>query len=46
MAPRFDLLLQGCRFPDGRLADVGTHEGRVAEIGALAGQKFPPVKGV
>ncbi len=36
MASSFDLLLQRCRLPDGRLADVGTFEGRIAEIGGLA----------
>lgn len=38
MVPQFDLLLHGCRLPDGRLADVGTREGLIARIGALAGQ--------
>ncbi len=38
MVPSFDLLLQGCRLPDGRLVDVGTLEGRIAEIGSLTGR--------
>jgi len=38
MALPFDLLLQGCRLPDGRLADVGARAGLVAEIGTLAGR--------
>jgi len=33
-----DLLLLGCRLPDGRLADIGCRSGRIAEIGALAGR--------
>lgn len=31
----FDLLLQGCHLPDGRAADIGCRNGRIAEIGAL-----------
>ena len=38
MIPSFDLLLQGCRLPDGRLVDLGTLEGKIAEIGALTGR--------
>jgi cytosine deaminase len=38
MVPSFDLLLQGCRLPDGRLVDLGTLEGRIAEIGSLTGR--------
>jgi len=38
MALPFDLLLQGCRLPDGRIADVGARAGLVAEIGTLAGR--------
>jgi len=33
----FDLLLTSCRLPDGRLADLGCREGRLAAIGPLAG---------
>ena len=36
MPEPFDLLLRGVRLPDGRLADVATREGRIAEIGSLA----------
>ena len=38
MVPSFDLLLQGCRLPDGRLVDLGTLEGMIAEIGSLTGR--------
>ena len=38
MVPSFDLLLQGCRLPDGRLVDLGTLGGRIAEIGSLTGR--------
>ena len=38
MIPSFDLLLQGCRLPDGRLVDVGTLGGQIAEIGSLTGR--------
>jgi cytosine deaminase len=34
----FDLLLTGCRLPDGSLADLGCREGRIAAIGDLAGR--------
>src|ERR1700704_2525911 len=34
----FDLLLLQCRFPDGRVVDIGCHGGRIAEVGALAGR--------
>lgn len=37
MIPSFDLLLQGCRLPDGRLVDLGTLDGKIAEIGSLTG---------
>ena len=37
MVPSFDLLLQGCRLPDGRLVDLGTLDGKIAEIGSLTG---------
>ena len=29
MVPSFDLLLQGCRLPDGRLVDLGTLDGKL-----------------
>ncbi len=38
MIPSFDLLLQGCRLPDGRLVDLGTLDGKIAEIGSLTGR--------
>jgi len=34
----FDLLLLGCRLPDGRVADIGCLGGSVVEIGGLAGR--------
>jgi cytosine/adenosine deaminase-related metal-dependent hydrolase len=37
MVPSFDVLLQGCRLPDGRLVDLGTLDGKIAEIGPLTG---------
>ena len=37
MAPPFELLLRDCRLPDGRLVDLGTVSGKIAEIGSLAG---------
>ncbi len=33
----FELILQGCRLPDGSLADLGCRDGRIAAIGALEG---------
>jgi cytosine deaminase len=36
--PPFDLVLRSCRLPDGREADLGCREGRIAEIGSLAGR--------
>src|SRR5215813_10011349 len=36
MPEPFELLLRNCRLPDGRLADLGTRAGIIAEIGALA----------
>src|SRR5258705_468912 len=39
MIPPFDLLLQGCRLPDGRLVDLGTLGGKIAEIEALTDLK-------
>jgi len=44
MAEPFDLLLRGCRLPDGRLVDLGTLAGTIAEIGSLAGR--PARRGV
>src|SRR6266704_2606410 len=38
MVPSFDLLLQGCRLPDGRLVDLGTLDGKIKEIGSLTGR--------
>ena len=38
MVPSFDLLLQGCRLPDGRLVDLGTLDGKINEIGSLTGR--------
>ena len=35
MTEPFDLLLRSCRLPDGREADLGCRDGRIAEIGAL-----------
>jgi cytosine deaminase len=32
-----DLLLRGCRLPDGRVADIGCRDGRIVAIGPLAG---------
>jgi len=32
-----DLLLRGCRLPDGRVADIGCRAGRIVAIGPLAG---------
>jgi len=37
-APPFDVILRGCRFPDGSVADLGCRDGRIAEVGALAGR--------
>jgi cytosine deaminase len=34
----FDLLLLGCRLPDGTTADLGCREGRIAALGDLAGR--------
>ena len=36
MSETFDLLLHGCRLPDGTVTDVGCRDGRVAAIGTLA----------
>ena len=37
MADPFELLLRNARLPDGRVADVGTRSGRIAEVASLAG---------
>ena len=37
MTQPFDLLLERCRLPDGTEVDIGCRDGRIAEIGALAG---------
>jgi cytosine deaminase len=34
----FDLVLEQCRLPDGREADIGCRDGRIAEIGDLRGR--------
>jgi len=36
--PSFDLILRGCRFPDGTGADLGCRDGCIAEIGGLTGR--------
>jgi cytosine/adenosine deaminase-related metal-dependent hydrolase len=33
-----ELVLVGARLPDGRVADIGCHGGRIVEIGALTGR--------
>ena len=38
MTEPFDLVLQRCRLPDGREADVGCRNGYIAETGSLAGR--------
>ena len=38
MAEAFDLLLQGCRLPDGGPADIGCLRGRIAAVGNLSGR--------
>jgi cytosine/creatinine deaminase len=38
MAEPFDLLLQGCRLPDGGTGDIGCRDGQIAAIGNLSGQ--------
>jgi cytosine/creatinine deaminase len=35
MTEPFELLLRSCRLPDGRLVDMGTRAGKIAEIGTL-----------
>ena len=37
MTAPLDLLLRGCRLPDGRVADIGCRDGRIVAIGPLAG---------
>lgn len=37
MTAPLDLLLRACRLPDGRVTDIGCREGRIVEIGPLAG---------
>jgi cytosine deaminase len=37
MTETFDLLLQGCRLPDGTPADLGCRAGRIVALGDLAG---------
>ena len=37
MTAPLDLLLRGCRLPDGRVADIGCRAGRIVAIGPLAG---------
>ena len=37
MTAPLDLLLRGCRLPDGRVADIGCAEGRIVAMGSLAG---------
>lgn len=36
--PPFDLVLRGCRFPNGTVADLSCRDGCIAEIGALTGR--------
>jgi cytosine deaminase len=38
MTPILDLILEGCRLPDGTLADIGCASERVAAIGNLSGR--------
>ena len=38
MAEVFDLVLGRCRLPDGREADIGCRDGRIAEVGDLRGR--------
>ena len=38
MTQALDLILEGCRLPDGTLADLGCRDGRVVEQGALQGR--------
>ena len=35
----FDLVLERCRLPDGREADIGCRDGRIADIGGLGGRQ-------
>jgi hypothetical protein len=34
MREDFDLILQGCRLPDGTVTHLGCRDGRIAEVGA------------
>src|SRR5258707_10046259 len=36
MPESLDLILRKCRLPDGRTADIGCRDGRIAEVGRLA----------
>ena len=36
MTAPLDLVLRGCRLPDGHTTDIGCRDGRIAELGALA----------
>jgi cytosine deaminase len=36
--PPLDLILRGCRFSDGTVADLGCRDGCIADIGGLAGR--------
>ena len=36
MREDFDLILQGCRLPDGTVTHLGCRDGRIAEIGAIS----------
>jgi cytosine deaminase len=38
MTQALDLILEGCRLPDGTLADLGCRDGRVVEQGVLQGR--------
>ncbi len=38
MTGPLDLLLRECRLPDGVVADIGCHGGRIVAIGQLAGR--------
>jgi cytosine/creatinine deaminase len=38
MSAPLDLLLRSCRLPDARVVDLGCHDGRIVEIGTLAGR--------
>jgi cytosine deaminase len=38
MSDAFDVILQGCRVPDGSVTDLGCRNGRIAAIGSLEGR--------